>query len=51
MLATLVGNVAAWSVATLPAIKGQLAPLPTACEGPLLADFVAEIGVQMARDG
>jgi hypothetical protein len=39
MLATLVGNGAAWSVATLPAIKGQLAPLPAACEGPLLALF------------
>jgi hypothetical protein len=31
MLATLVGNGAGWSVA--PAIKGQLAPLPAACEG------------------
>jgi hypothetical protein len=39
MLATLVGNGAAWSVATLPAIKAQLAPLPAACEGPLLAHF------------
>jgi hypothetical protein len=39
LLATLVGRGAAWSVETLPAIKGQLAPLPTACEGPLLCRF------------